>query len=105
MSARQVGKDLSLLPIVEVAMSLPEASVARREPLSPVNQVVEKVASVLEALPIVRRREKVDDAPENTLDPEKILESARRVEEAAVIIKVPPAVIAVAFMVARVPVR
>ena len=45
-----------LLPMVLVAMSLPEASVARSEPLSPVNQVVAKVARVEEALAMLRRQ-------------------------------------------------
>ncbi len=37
--------------------------------------------------------------------PEKVLVSERRVEEAAVMVKVPPAVMAVELMVARVPVK
>ena len=94
-----------LLPIVEVATSLPEASVARSDPLSPVNQVVEKVESVEDALLILSSREKVEEAPEKTFAPEKRLESARRVEEAAVMVKVPPAVMLWLLIVARDPVR
>ena len=41
----------------------------------------------------------------NTVMPEKVLLSVRRVEEAAVSVKVPPAVIAWVLMVARVPER
>jgi hypothetical protein len=42
---------------------------------------------------------------EKMLEPEKVLSFERSVEEAAVIVNVPPAVIAVELMVARVPVR
>ena len=44
-------------------------------------------------------------APVKELTPEKVLLLARSVDDAAVIVKVPPAVIGVALMVARDPVR
>ena len=48
---------------------------------------------------------RVDVELANTLRPVHVLLLASKVEEAAVMVKVPPAVIALLFMVARVPVR
>ena len=78
--------------MVVVATSLPFWSVARSEPVRPVNQVVEKVLSVEVALAKVERPVK-KEAPETertevealprvvfpvkTLAPVKVLESAR----------------------------
>ena len=75
-----------LLPMVEVAMSLPEASVASKEPLRPVNHVVANVESVEEALAKVER-------PVKTLAPEKVLLFASNVDDAAVIVAEPPSAI------------
>ena len=81
-----------LLPMVEVAMSLPEASVASKEPLRPVNQAVEKLASVEVELanaasPVKKEVPETERSeveafvsvvlPVKELTPEKVLLSAR----------------------------
>ena len=91
--------------MVEDAITLPLASVERMALEMPVNQVVPSVLSEVEALDMLSRREKVEEAPEKTLDPLKMLLSERSEEEAAVMVKVPPAVIEVELMVAKEPVR
>jgi hypothetical protein len=68
------------------------------------SQTEPKVARLVEALPMFTRVEKVVDA-EKKLLPENVLLFASKVEEAAVIVKEPPAVIGVVLIVASVPVR
>ena len=61
-------------------------------------EVMEVIANVVEVPP-------VNVMFANALVPEKVLVSPRSVEDAAVMVCVPPAVMAVALMVASVPVR
>ena len=79
-----------LLPMVVVAVSLPLASVERSDPVSPVNQVVPRVANVVVELAKLLR-------PVQVLELERSVVEATEIEEPAV--KVTP------LMVPREPVR
>jgi len=91
-------------PIEEVATTLPVASTPRRELLSPVNQAVVSVESVVDDWFTLMRFENVVDA-EKMLLPEKVLLFERRVDDAAeTVIEVPTGKL-VPLMVPREPVR
>ena len=79
------------VPILEDAITFPLASVASSELVIPENHVVPNVPSVVDAFP-------------KPLSPLHVLLFASSVEDAAVIVNDPPAVIALLFMVASVPV-
>ena len=81
-----------LVPIVDVAITLPLLSTARIELERPVNHAVVSVVSVVEAFA-------------KELRPVQVLLLERRVEEAAVTVTEPPAVSVWPLMVPRFPVR